>query len=120
MRVLAIVANRPTHFGLGASLGILLIGGILGVVASIGYLLVGRRAPGAPALKGALYGTALFAVLVPLQPDAIQEEIHALQGHLLVAGLGFWAVCVGYGVLLAILVSRGASTHPQAPSAAAA
>src|SRR5438105_3494529 len=65
MRVLALVADRPTHFGLGASLGIVLIGGILGVLASLGYLLVGRRAPGAPALKGALYGTLLFAVLIP-------------------------------------------------------
>jgi hypothetical protein len=120
MRVLALVAGRPTHFGLGASLGIVLIGGILGVLASIGYLLVGRRAPGTPALRGALYGTVLFAVLIPLQPAAIQEEIGALRGHLVVAGLCFWTACVGYGVLLAILVSRWTSARPLGSSSAVA
>ena len=114
MRVLALVADRPTHHGLGASLGIVLIGGILGVLAGLGYLLVARPAPGASALKGALYGTVLFAVLIPLQPAAIQEEIGALRGHLVVAGLCFWAACVGYGVLLAMLVSRWTAARPPA------
>jgi hypothetical protein len=88
MRVLALIAHRPTHFGLGATLGILL-----------------RQARLAPAIKGALYGTLLFAVLVPLQPAAIREEIAAFQSHLMLAGLFFWAVCVGYGVVLAGLVA---------------
>lgn len=109
MRLLALIAHRPTHFGLGATLGILVIGAILGGAASLGYSLFLHRMRGAPALKGALYGSLLFVVLIPLQPRAIQEEIDALHGHLVVAGLLFWAVCVGYGVMLAGLAARRAA-----------
>ena len=59
-------------------------------------------------LKGALYGTLLFAVLIPLQPMAIQEEIDALRGHLVVAGMLCWVTCAGYGVMLARLEARRA------------
>jgi hypothetical protein len=119
MRVLALIAHRPTHFGLKATLGILLIGAILGGLASLGYTLVLRQARGAPALKGALYGSFLFAVLIPLQPAAIQEEIVAFRGHLAVAGLLFWAVCVGYGVMLAGLEARRSGFNGAATRAAA-
>lgn len=108
MRLLALIAHRPTHFGIQATLGILLIGAIMGSVGGLGYALVLRRASTAPLLKGALYGTFLFAVLIPLQPIAIQEEIEGLRGHLVVAGLLFWAAFLGYGVMLAALESLGA------------
>jgi hypothetical protein len=60
-----------------------------------------------PLLKGALYGTLLLLLLIPLQPSAIQEEITAFRGHLIAAGLLFWMVCAGYGIVLAIIVARG-------------
>ena len=44
MRLLALIAHRPTHFALEATLGILLIGAILGSVGGLGYALVLRRA----------------------------------------------------------------------------
>jgi hypothetical protein len=119
MRLLALIAHRPTHLGLGGTLGILLIGAILGAIASLGYTLFFRHVRLAPAIKGACYGTVLFTVLVPLQPAAIREEIAAFQNHLMVAGLFFWAVCAGYGVLLARLVAARSGVHQTAPPVAA-
>jgi hypothetical protein len=118
MRGLALIAHRPTHFGLGATLGILLIGAILGAIASLGYTLVLGQARVAPAIKRALYGTLLLAVLVSLQPAAIREEIAAFQSHLMLAGLFFWAVCVGYGISLAGFVAGWGRVNQGARPAA--
>ena len=74
---LALIAQRATHFGLGATLGILLIGGVSGAIASLCYTLLFRRVRLASAIKGVGYGTLLFVVVIPLQPATIREEIAA-------------------------------------------
>jgi hypothetical protein len=107
MRLLALMAHRPLQFGWGATLGILLIGGILGAIGGLVFALTAARLRSTPLLKGALYGTLLLLLLIPLQPSAIQQEITALRGHLLAAGVLFWLVWASYGVLLATIVTRG-------------
>ncbi len=107
MRLLALMAHRPVHFGWSATLGIFLIGGILGAVGGVAFALTANRLRSDPLLKGVLYGTLLLLLLMPLQPSAIQEEITAFRGHLIAAGLLFWMVCAGYGIVLAIIVARG-------------
>jgi hypothetical protein len=53
-----------------------------------------------------LFGTLFLAVLIPLQPAAVQEEIAAFRGHLVLATFCFWLIFAGYGFALAKLAPR--------------
>jgi hypothetical protein len=106
MRVLALAVDRPTDFGLGATAGILLIGGVIGLVGGIIFAMVAPTLPGGPGIKGLLFGTLFLAMLIPLQPRAVQEEIAAFDGHLIFATECFWLVFCGYGLTLSTLVAR--------------
>jgi hypothetical protein len=106
MRVLALAVGRPTNFGTGATAGIILIGAVLGLVGGIAFAIVASRLPGSPLVKGLLFGTLFLAVLIPLQPAAVQEEIAAFRGHLMVATMSFWILFCGYGVTLASVAAR--------------
>ena len=106
MRIMAVVAHREAHFSLGATLGILLIGGILGTLASIPFAAVRRWLPRNPVSAGVIYGTAMLMILIPLQPASIRDEITALRGFLLPATLIFWIVCTSYAIALARLNAR--------------
>jgi hypothetical protein len=120
MRVLALVTHRPPHFGLGASLGILLIGAVLGTLACVPLIaLTWRRPTGASrpaAWRGMLYGSLVFLLLIPLQPAAIREEVSALRGHMPLILALFWAIFASYGLVLQHLLSR--SVRPPAREAA--
>jgi len=100
MRGLALAVGRPTNFGLGATAGIVLIGSLLGLVGGVLFALVGRRLPTSGAMNGALFGTLFFALLIPLQPAAVQEEIAAFREHLFLATICFWLIFATYGVVL--------------------
>ena len=106
MRIMAIVAHRETHFGLGATLGIILIGGILGTLASIPFAASRRWLPRSALAAGLTYGTVMFFVLIPSMPASIREEIDALRGFLIPAGILFWAVCTSYAIVLARITAR--------------
>jgi hypothetical protein len=106
MRGLALSVGRPTNFGLGATLGIVLIGAVLGLLGGMIYALVPSRLPGSPALKGMVFSTLFLAALIPLQPAAVQDEIAAFQGHLLLATFWFWLIFSGYGCTLASVAAR--------------
>jgi hypothetical protein len=106
MRALALAVDRPTNFGLGATVGVIFIGAVLGLVGGLVFALVARGLPGTPAVKGLVFGTLFLAALIPLQPPAVQEEIAAFHGHLLLATLCFWLIFCGYGVTLASLCAR--------------
>ena len=106
MRGLALAVGRPTNFGLGASAGIVLIGSLLGLLGGILFVLVKSRLPGSALAKGMIFGTLYFALLIPLQPAAVQEEIAAFQGHLLLATICFWLIFAAYGVMLSEVVAR--------------
>jgi hypothetical protein len=119
MRILAVAAHRPTHFGLGASLGILLIGGILGILASTPVAAVSRWRTRRPVTVGVLYGTGLFLILIPMQPQAIRAEIVAFEDHLWLASTLFWTVCVVYAVILvARILAQARQQVSAAPRAA--
>ena len=125
MRGLALLGRRPTGFSLGATLGILLIGTILGAVGGLAFALVsGRRSS---RLGGSLFGTAFFLLLVPLQPAAIREEITAFRGHFGEVGVCFGLLFAIYGGFLvgssgaretARSGPNGDSTPPRAPPSA--
>jgi hypothetical protein len=117
MRGLALAIGRPTNFGLGATAGIVLIGSVLGLVGGVLFMLIGRQLPSSGAIKGVLFGTLFFALLIPLQPAAVQEEIAAFRGHLLLATICFWVLFAGYGIMLSEIVARrdGRQTD-EAPS----
>jgi hypothetical protein len=106
MRGLAVAVGRSTDFGLGATAGIVLIGGVLGLIGGVVFALVAGRLPGSAAAKGVLFGTAFLAVLIPLQPAAVQEEIEAFRGHLVLATICFWVIFALYGFTLAKFARR--------------
>jgi hypothetical protein len=106
MRALALAVDRPTNFGLAATLGIIFIGAVLGLAGGLVFALVARGLPGKPAVKGPVFGTLFLAGLIPLQPPAVQEEIAAFHGHLLLATVCFGLIFCGYGLTLASLSAR--------------
>lgn len=98
MRVAALAAHRPVHFGAGATAGILLIGGVLGIIGGLGFGFLQRALPGRAVVKGLLYGTLFFAVVVPLQPAPIQAEITELRSIWSIVIPLFWALFLAFGV----------------------
>jgi hypothetical protein len=60
--------------------------------------------------KGFLFGSALFGMLVLLQPPAIRAEVGAARAYWWAIVPLFWAVCVGYALLLARQLSAGSRT----------
>jgi hypothetical protein len=106
MRGLALAVDRPTNFGIGATAGIIFIGGLLGLIGGVVFGIISSRLPGSPAIKGLLFGSLFLAVLIPLQPAAVQEEIAAFRGHLMIATMAFWFLFSGYGLTMAMLVAR--------------
>ena len=106
MRLVALAGHRPVHFGAGASLGIVLIGGVLGLLGGIGFGVLQRALPGRAAVQGLLYGTLFFVVAVPLQPAPIQAEITELRAIWSIVIPLFWALFLAWGVCVARWGSR--------------
>jgi hypothetical protein len=98
MRIVALAGHRPVHFGAGATAGILLIGGVLGLIGGVGFALLQRALPGGAVVKGLLYGTLFFVVVVPLQPAPIQAEITELRAIWSIVIPLFWALFLAFGV----------------------
>lgn len=102
MRFVALLIHQAPHLGVGATLGILLIGGILGTLSGAAYgVILQRRWPARVTMKGFLFGSVLFSVLVLLQPPAIRTEVAAARAQWWAIIPLFWAVCVGYALVLA-------------------
>jgi hypothetical protein len=107
MRLVALLARRPTHFGLPATLGIVLIGAVLGTLGGIAQGLLTPRGARSAAVAGVVHGTALFAVLALLQPAAIRAEVADISlPHPVIATL-FWALCALYTAAVAASLRRG-------------
>ena len=118
MRFVALLIHQAPHLGVGASLGILLIGGILGTIAGAAYGgILQRRWPARVTAKGFLFGSVLFSVLVLLQPPAIRAEVAAARDQWWAIIPLFWAVCVGYALVLARQLSAEGefAAVPQQP-----
>src|SRR5690348_13875044 len=118
MRFVALLVHQTPHLGVGASLGILLIGGILGMLAGAAYgVILQRRWPARVLTKGFLFGSVLFGVLVLLQPPAIRAEVAAARDQWWAIVPLFWAVCVGYALVLARQLSAEGefAAVPQQP-----
>lgn len=114
MRIVALAGHRPVHFGAGATAGIVLIGGILGLIGGLGFGLLQRVLPGSAAVKGLLYGTLFFVVVVPLQPDPIQAEITELRSIWSIVIPLFWALFLAFGLGVARWGRRPAPTRALA------
>ena len=109
MRFVALLIHQAPHLGLGASLGILLIGGILGTLAGAAYgITLHRWWPGQSTTKAILFGSALFTVLTILQPPAIRAEVTATRAYWWAIIPLFWAVCISYALMLARQLSTDA------------
>lgn len=107
MRLVAILIHQTTHFGFGATLGIIVIGGVLGTLAGLAYgIMIERTVPMNAAAKGTLYGTVLFVVLVLFQPPAIRAEVTAARDYWWAIIPLFWVVCLAYAVTLATALDR--------------
>ena len=101
MRFVAVIIHQTPHFGIGASLGIVLIGGILGLLSGVVYgMLLERSWPTHSSWKGFGYGTLVFAVLVLFQPSAIRAEVSAARAYWWAIVPLFWTLCVCYAVAL--------------------
>ena len=97
MRLIALLLHQATHFGIVPSLGILLIGGIIGTLAGLVYgLIPQQRWFGHPTVKALLYGSLLFGVLVLAKPAA--EEVAAARAYWWAIIPLFWGVCVAYAL----------------------
>ena len=118
MRFVALLIHQVPHLGLGASLGILLIGGILGTLAGAAYgVTLQRRWPARRTIKGVVFGSALFSVLALLQPPAIRAEVAAARAYWWAIIPLFWAVCVGYALMLARQLPADPTRSTAAPAA---
>lgn len=101
MRLVALLVHQTPHFGIAASIGIVLIGGILGTLAGVVYgVIPQRRWAGHPTSKGVIFGSALFVVLVLTQPPAIRAEVVAARAYWWAIVPLFWALCIGYALTL--------------------
>ena len=110
MRIVALLIHQAPHVGLGATLGVLLIGGILGTIAGAVYGVALQRAwPTRVTEKGFLFGTVLFSVLVVLQPPAIRAEVTPTRPYWWAIVPLFWGVCVVYALMLARQLRAGAA-----------
>jgi hypothetical protein len=111
MRLVALLTRQIPHFGIGASLGILVIGGILGTLAGVIYgLILQRRWPDHSTVKALAYGSVLFGVLVFTQPMAIRTEVAAARAYWWAIIPLFWVVCIGYALGLARGLPAGRTT----------
>jgi ABC-type antimicrobial peptide transport system permease subunit len=109
MRLIVHLMHQDPHFGIVPSLGILLIGGIMGTLAGVVYgLIPQRRWPGHSTLKALIYGSLLFGVLVLAKPAA--SEVAAARAYWWAIIPLFWAICVGY----ALGLTRGLSANKAA------
>jgi len=104
MRLIALLLHQDPHFGIVPSLGIVLIGGILGTLAGLVYgLIPQQRWPAHTTLKALVYGSLLFGVLVLAKPAA--SEIDAARAYWWAIIPLFWSVCVTYALGLALALS---------------
>jgi len=118
MRLVALIIHQVPHLGAGASLGILLIGGILGTLAGVAYgFTLQRQWPARETTKGVLFGSALFAILALFQPPTIRAEVAAARAYWWAIIPLFWAVCVGYALVLARNLPAGARPAASSPAA---
>lgn len=109
MRIVALIIHQTTHFGSGATLGIVFIGGVLGALGGTVYgLVLGKSGMNRAAVKGVIYGTVLFAVLATFQPPAIRAEVTAARMFWVEIIPIFWALCVCYSLVLATALARTA------------
>jgi hypothetical protein len=99
MRLVALLTHQAPNFGIVPSLGIFLIGGIIGTLAGVVYgFMPQQRWPGHATLKAFLFGSLLFSVLVLTQPAAIRMEVTAARAYWWAIIPLFWAVCVAYAL----------------------
>jgi hypothetical protein len=117
MRLVALLTHQTPHFGIGASLGILFIGGVLGTLAGVFYgVIPQRRWTDHPTFKAVLFGSALFAMLVLTQPPAIRSEVVAARAYWWAIIPLFWAVCLAYAFALTRRLSTQTSGRRRAAS----
>lgn len=118
MRLVALLIHQAPHLGVGATLGIVFIGGVLGTLAGAAYgVTLQRRWPAWVTTKGFFFGSVLFIVLALLQPAAIRAEVTAARAYLWAIIPIFWAVCVGYAVMLARQLSTKVAAAAASPAA---
>jgi hypothetical protein len=107
MRILALEAQQMPAFSLEGSLGILFIGLIIGIISGLLYALLLSYLPDFIG-KGPIFGLLVLAILVPLMPAPIQEEIaaSAAGGRLWLATVLFRVLFAIFGFLLQVLFER--------------
>jgi hypothetical protein len=115
----AVHAARAPHFSMGGSLGIVLIGAVLGTIGALLFGLATRRLAHVRVAHGAVFGLLFLAVVAPLQPPAIREEVDAFRGRLAFPLACFALAFAGYGAALgwragAAGVRMTATTRPPA------
>jgi len=96
----AVHAGRATHFSAGGSLGIVLIGAVLGTIGAALFGLVAWRITRVRIVHGAVFGLLFLAAIAPLQPPAIRAEADAFRGRLAFPLACFALAFAGYGAAL--------------------
>lgn len=104
--------GRETDFGatvgeitLGGTIFLLILGGVLGMIGGIGYLVVRRVLPGRGWVRGAVFGLLLLALVGRLLVDPHNVDFILLSPEALAVTM-FAALPLLYGVALVPLAER--------------
>ena len=105
MRIMALVAGRPTEFSAGGTLLILLVGAFFGIPLGLLFIGVRRYLPGSDLRKSILFGLVVLLVLgYPFYLGPLRGE--TVLGHETLAFVMFESLLVMFGVLIAAVASR--------------
>ena len=110
MRILALAGNMMPTFTIEASLGVLLIGVIIGLVSGLIYTGLAAFLPPFRG-QGVVYGLIIMGVLLLLMPDLIQGELAKAENgqRVLRLAAGLYAVvfCAFGAILEAVSMRMG-------------
>jgi hypothetical protein len=108
MRVVALASNRAAEFSVEGTLGILLIGVIIGMISGLIFMALRKYLPGNGLMKGLIYGALIYLALALVLRTALQEEIGpAIAAGLLPLILGMFGLAfIAYGLVLQAMVVR--------------
>ncbi len=116
MAALAMVGGSRPRLSLGGSFEVVAFGVLIGLPATIVFVVLRRWVPGPPVLHGALVGLALFALLVALPPPAARSAASGSPQEVRLAAVPLFGLAfLLYGLTLGWLGSRLADCARRRP-----
>jgi hypothetical protein len=106
MRVVAVISNRAPEISVEGTLGILMIGILIGLVSGLIFMALRRYIPGRGLVKGLVFGGLAFGALALMLRTLLREEIDPAiaAGSLLIVVGTFGIAFAAYGLVLEAMV----------------